>query len=206
VITVRSDFDNEGKAVKSICAVLAAVLAGAVLWAQPAQAQSQRIAQGTYLETCRNAGMKGNTLEADCRTRDGDYRHTVLPDAFRCEGRIVNFDGRLTCQSGGGGYGDRGPGGGGYGGPGYGDRGPGGGYGGPGYGDRGQSGGYGGGAGRGAPAGSYQQSCGRITMRGDALAAFCRARGGGERETVLNNVSRCRGDISNNDGRLFCVQ
>jgi hypothetical protein len=43
-------------------------------------------------------------------------------------------------------------------------------------------------------------------MRGDALAAFCRARGGGERETVLNNVSRCRGDIANNDGRLFCVQ
>jgi hypothetical protein len=43
-------------------------------------------------------------------------------------------------------------------------------------------------------------------VRGDSLAAFCRSRGGGERETVLNNVSRCRGDIANNDGRLFCVQ
>src|SRR5262245_18934124 len=139
-------------------------MAGCLLWAQSAQAQGQRIAQGSYLETCRNAGMRGSTLEADCRDRYGSYRHSVLPNAFACEHRIANCDGRLVCQGTGGrpeyggpGYVDRGPGyaepgygnpGPGYGGPGYG--GPG--YGGPGYGDRGPGGGYGG-PGRPAPAG-----------------------------------------------------
>jgi hypothetical protein len=56
------------------------------------------------------------------------------------------------------------------------------------------------------PPGSYQQSCRDIVVRGEALAAFCRAHDGRDRETVLDNVRRCRSDISNNDGRLFCVQ
>src|SRR5262249_4566554 len=152
---------------------LVAVAVGGLLWVQPNQAQAQRIAQGTYLETCRNAGMRGTTLEADCRDRDGSYRHTVLPNAFACEWHIAKHDGRLVCEGAGGragyggpGYNERGPG---YGGPGYGGPGPvGPGYGGPGYGDRGYDdrrygdrgpGGPGyGGPGRAAPPGSYQHS------------------------------------------------
>jgi len=57
---------------------------------------------------------------------------------------------------------------------------------------------------QGVPGGTYLQSCGNVGMAGDTLFAICRARGGGERRTELPGVSRCVGDIGNNNGRLQC--
>lgn len=55
-----------------------------------------------------------------------------------------------------------------------------------------------------APPGSYRESCRDIRMQGPTLTALCRgAHGRGERLTALN-VSRCSGDIGNNDGNLVC--
>jgi CVNH domain len=54
------------------------------------------------------------------------------------------------------------------------------------------------------PPGSYQQSCRDFRMRGSTLTALCRrANGRGEQLTGLN-VSRCVGDIGNNNGNLVC--
>jgi hypothetical protein len=57
---------------------------------------------------------------------------------------------------------------------------------------------------QGVPQGTYLQSCDNIGMQGDTLFAVCRGRGGGERRTELPGVSRCVGDIGNNNGRLQC--
>jgi hypothetical protein len=145
-------------------------LAGGLLWSPSARAQWAP--QGSYLRSCSDVGMRGDTLVAVCRDRDGVFRRTKLPEARSCVGDIGNNDGRLQCQYGGG---------------------PGGGFGGPSRSGR-------------VPPGSYLQSCGRVTMNGDTLVAVCTNRRGKERQSALQNVSRCRGDIGNNDGLLSCAR
>ena len=54
------------------------------------------------------------------------------------------------------------------------------------------------------PAGSYQQTCRDINMRGDDLRARCMDTGGHYRSAFLDAADRCWGDISNNNGRLVC--
>lgn len=54
------------------------------------------------------------------------------------------------------------------------------------------------------PAGTYQQSCKDIRLRGDDLRARCRDGRGHYRDAFLDGADRCWGDISNNDGRLVC--
>ena len=54
------------------------------------------------------------------------------------------------------------------------------------------------------PQGSYLQSCGRAYVRGDTLIAICRRVDGYEQQTSLASVSRCVGDIGNNNGTLTC--
>jgi hypothetical protein len=56
------------------------------------------------------------------------------------------------------------------------------------------------------PPGSYLQTCRDVRMRGDRLYARCQNTGGYWRETSLDDVYRCSGDISNIDGRLSCDQ
>ncbi len=56
--------------------------------------------RGSYLETCRNVRMDGYLLRATCQKRDGSWRWTSLDEAFDCDGRIANFDGRLVCTRG----------------------------------------------------------------------------------------------------------
>ena len=56
----------------------------------------------------------------------------------------------------------------------------------------------------GYPAGSYQQTCRDINMRGDDLRARCMDTGGHYRSAFLDAADRCWGDISNNNGRLVC--
>ncbi len=57
---------------------------------------------------------------------------------------------------------------------------------------------------RGAPAGSYKDTCRNVHMDGDNLVAECRTRDGDWHRTSLDNYRQCRGDISNDDGRLRC--
>lgn len=54
------------------------------------------------------------------------------------------------------------------------------------------------------PAGSYQDTCRDINMRGDDLRARCMDTRGHYRNAFLDAADRCWGDISNNDGRLVC--
>ena len=54
------------------------------------------------------------------------------------------------------------------------------------------------------PAGSYQQSCKNISVRGDDLRARCKDVYGRYHDTVLDHADRCWGDISNNNGNLVC--
>ena len=73
----------------------AALLLAAAVCAQPAHAQ--RAPQGSYLNSCRNVGMDGDRLIADCRRPDGSWERTAL-DTDRCTGDIANIHGRLSCN------------------------------------------------------------------------------------------------------------
>ncbi len=55
------------------------------------------------------------------------------------------------------------------------------------------------------PGGSWQRTCTDARMHGDRLSASCRTRDGRLRHSALV-VDRCRGEISNQDGRLSCDQ
>jgi len=74
-----------------------ALLLAAAVSAQPAHAQ--RAPQGSYLFSCRNVGMDGDKLIADCRSPDGGWHRTAL-DIDRCAGDIANLGGRLSCNRG----------------------------------------------------------------------------------------------------------
>lgn len=51
---------------------------------------------GDYVQTCRNVSVDGDRLNAECQTRDGNWRRTSLDDIDRC-GAIVNDNGHLMC-------------------------------------------------------------------------------------------------------------
>jgi hypothetical protein len=55
------------------------------------------IPRGGYMQTCRNIGRRGDTLRAECETRDGRWVWTELGDIDRCRSEINNDDGRLVC-------------------------------------------------------------------------------------------------------------
>lgn len=55
------------------------------------------IPSGTYTQSCRNMRMNGNTLEAECQARDGDWHRTSLSDVNRCPSPPANDDGHLVC-------------------------------------------------------------------------------------------------------------
>jgi hypothetical protein len=54
------------------------------------------------------------------------------------------------------------------------------------------------------PAGTYQQSCKNIDMRGDDLRARCKDNRGRYHDAMLDAADRCWGDIANSDGHLVC--
>ena len=54
------------------------------------------------------------------------------------------------------------------------------------------------------PSGSYQRSCSHFDLLGGVLEAVCRNDGRGQGRTTLADVANCHGDISNNNGQLFC--
>ncbi|HEY6249059.1 MAG TPA: CVNH domain-containing protein [Candidatus Angelobacter sp.] len=56
------------------------------------------IPQGTYAQTCRQIHLSGNSLRAQCETRDGRWVSTQLDDLDSCRSGIVNLDGQLHCD------------------------------------------------------------------------------------------------------------
>jgi len=56
---------------------------------------------GDWAESCRDATLRGGTLLARCRERDGDWRSTSIRTS-ECPGnRLRNDNGRLVCAGGG---------------------------------------------------------------------------------------------------------
>jgi hypothetical protein len=98
---------TEGRMRTALGAFAPLLLAGQVC-IQPARAQPAP--EGSYLNSCRHAGVEGDRLFADCRRIDGSWQRTVL-DIDRCAGDIVNINGRLSCNRGPreGYYGSSGP-------------------------------------------------------------------------------------------------
>src|SRR5579864_4348588 len=79
---------------------LTAVLLAGITWS--AQAQAQGMPQGSYLQSCRDIGIQGDTLVAACRTVDGRMQRTALATVNRSVGDIGNNNGNLQCNYGGG--------------------------------------------------------------------------------------------------------
>lgn len=77
------------------------VLAGLAAVA-PNPARAQGLPQGSYLATCRDAHMERGSLVAVCRSVDGRWNPTGLPDPYRCNGTIANVNGTLRCEFAGG--------------------------------------------------------------------------------------------------------
>lgn len=161
---------------------LSGVLIFLAALALPAPAAAQG-PNGSYQQTCRDIGVRGSSLYAECRDANGGWHRTEMSDYRRCGGDIQNINGNLECGNGGYGNGrdrdrdrdhdrDR-------------DQGR--------YGDRG----YG-------PRGSYTQTCQNITVSGNQLRASCQKKNGKWRNTSLNNYQYCRGDIQNDNGKLRC--
>lgn len=182
-----------------ISALGVAALALAFGTATPSVAQSAP--GGSYQQTCRNIGVRGSTLSAECQNTGGGWQSTQLRDYDRCRGEIQNINGSLQCTGNNrGGYG-----------PGD-DRGR--------DADRGRD--------RddhdrdrdrdrdydrdrdhdrdrynGAPRGSYYQTCQNVQVNGNTLTASCQKKNGKTRNTSLHNYQQCR-DIENDNGKLRC--
>lgn len=75
-------------AIAALTALILAGLAGA------AQAQPG----GSYLASCTDVRMRGDTLLALCRRMDGRMQRAMLPDVGSCVGDIGNQDGVLVCN------------------------------------------------------------------------------------------------------------
>lgn len=55
------------------------------------------VPQGGYMQTCRNIERRGDTLHAQCETRDNRWVWSDLNDVDRCRGEINNDNGQLVC-------------------------------------------------------------------------------------------------------------
>src|SRR5947207_10958797 len=61
-------------------------------------ASAQGLPGGSYLRTCQNAYVQGDTLVATCRRTDGYAQQTSLPAVHSCVGDVGNRNGALTCN------------------------------------------------------------------------------------------------------------
>ncbi|HZD95033.1 MAG TPA: hypothetical protein VE133_12310, partial [Candidatus Sulfotelmatobacter sp.] len=173
-------------------AVLALILGGV------GSVSAQQAPGGSYQQTCRNIGVRGSTLYAECQDTERHWHNVQMRDYDRCNGEIQNINGSLQCSNGGG-----------YGGS----------YGQGGYGrdndrdrdhdhdrdhdnDRYRNGDrrYGD---NGLPYGSYSQTCQSIRVNGDRLEASCQKKNGKLKNSSLNHYQQCR-EIENDNGKLRC--
>jgi CVNH domain len=135
---------------------------------------AQGVPRGTYRQTCQDIRSNGYTLYARCQRVDGDWHNTSI-NYQNCRGPIINDNGNLRCEEGGGGYAA----------PGYAS---------PGYG-RWQDG---------LPPGDYKRTCQNLYVDGNKLSATCQRVDGGWNNTSLKNIDRCQSMIVNDDGNLRC--
>jgi hypothetical protein len=84
-------------------AAAAAIFLLLAIQLQPASA-AQNPPFGSYLLSCRNVQVQsllggGTNIVASCRTNDGRYVQSTLPNT--CTGDIANINGQLTCTASG---------------------------------------------------------------------------------------------------------
>ncbi len=138
---------------------------------------AQSAPPGSYQQTCRDIGVRGDVLTARCQDQGGNWRSAQMRDISYCNGDITNDNGALRCNSSAGTY--QGSNNGGY---------------------------YGGYNQGGVPGGSYTQTCQDVRIRGNDLEARCQSTDGGWRTTRLSSFDRCGGDIANDNGSLRCTE
>jgi hypothetical protein len=78
-----------------------AVFAGALALSPATMAQWYGAPGGSYLESCGDVQVFGDSLAAHCRRVDGGWQRTVLRGLGSCAGDISNQNGHLTCGRGG---------------------------------------------------------------------------------------------------------
>ncbi|HLW55040.1 MAG TPA: CVNH domain-containing protein [Candidatus Angelobacter sp.] len=177
--------------------------------------QQYGVPAGGYAQSCQDIRTDGSTLVAKCKTRDGNWNQTSLPNFNQCADQIENDDGRLVCNKGNNGQVYRG-----------GDQ--------PGdrrdnpnvqadrsgdhhddaHNDQPGNRGDDHQAGRrdaddhhdrdGIPRGGYTQSCRDIHTVGTTLQATCQKKNGKWRQASLRRFNQCVGEIENNNGKLVC--
>ena len=69
-------------------------------WGRAAEAQG--LPSGSYLRSCGQIQIAGDTLYANCRTAYGGWQYTSLPSVSQCVGDIGNNNGNLQCNYRGG--------------------------------------------------------------------------------------------------------
>ena len=57
-----------------------------------------RFPRGSYIRTCRDIRLEGDTLRASCQKNDSRWRDTSLKHAPSCRGQLINDNGRLRCM------------------------------------------------------------------------------------------------------------
>lgn len=63
-------------------------------------AAAQQVPPGTYLESCRDAFIEGERLNAECRNDADKWKKTWLDGYRYCDGDIANNNGLLVCNGG----------------------------------------------------------------------------------------------------------
>ena len=81
---------------KAIGTLAAGLLLGLLCW--PQSAGAQQVPGGSYLRTCGEVYLQGDTLVATCRRVDGAPERSSLPAVHNCVGDIGNVNGRLACS------------------------------------------------------------------------------------------------------------
>jgi hypothetical protein len=54
---------------------------------------------GSYIASCKDVRLQGNTLRASCNDGQGHWRNSSLRDAAKCSGDIANHGGMLRCDA-----------------------------------------------------------------------------------------------------------